>query len=263
MADIVEYYNKFNEDKRLNTRHGEVEFTTTMHYIKEYLPHPGCRVADIGAGTGKYSLSLAGEGYDVTAVELVKYNLGILKKHLKEELPPSARLTAYQGNALNLKKLPDEEFDLTLLLGPLYHLHSLEDKIKALSEAVRITKKGGIIMVAYVMADYALIKHGFMEGHILDSFKNGALSDDYNIISDEEELYDYVRLSDIDVINKAVDATRVKIISPDGASDYIRPYINEMSEEEFELFKDYQIKNSARPEIVGAGSHTVDILRKN
>ena len=241
MADIVEYYNKFNEDKRLNTRHGEVEFTTTMHYIKEYLPHPGCRVADIGAGTGKYSLSLAGE----------------------EELPPSARLTAYQGNALNLKKLPDEEFDLTLLLGPLYHLHSLEDKIKALSEAVRITKKSGIIMVAYVMADYALIKHGFMEGHILDSFKNGALSDDYNIISDEEELYDYVRLSDIDVINEAVDATRVKIISPDGASDYIRPYINEMSEEEFELFKDYQLKNSARPEIVGAGSHTVDILRKN
>ena len=89
MSKLVEYYNKFNEDKRLLSRHGQVEFNTTIHYIHEKISEleksDECvRIADIGAGTGRYSLFLAKEGYDVTAVEPVKYNLGILNKHARE-----------------------------------------------------------------------------------------------------------------------------------------------------------------------------------
>ena len=262
--NLISYYNKFNEDKRLLSRHGQVEFNTTMDYILRYINEPeGTRLIDIGAGTGRYSIYLASKGYDVTSVELVKYNLGILKKHAKEELADSQHLSAYQGDARKLKKFEDETFDATLLLGPMYHLHSLEDKVKALSEAIRVTKKGGVIFVAYVMADYAVVKHGFMEGHIKDSMAKGALSEDYNVYSDPEELYDYVRLSDIDEINCACpQATRLTIITPDGPADYIRPILNEMDEESFRLFLDYQLKNAERPELIGAGSHTVDILRR-
>ena len=35
---LIAYYNKFNEDKRLLSRHGQVEFQTTMRYIQKYLP---------------------------------------------------------------------------------------------------------------------------------------------------------------------------------------------------------------------------------
>ena len=80
MTELEKYYNKFNEEKRLNSRHGKVEFITSMKYIHEYLEQMDSpKVLDVGAGTGRYSVSLAEEGYDVTAVELVKYNLGILK----------------------------------------------------------------------------------------------------------------------------------------------------------------------------------------
>ena len=85
MADLVAYYNKFNEEKRLNSRHGRVEFITSMKYIHKYLDYVAkgrkkeeIKILDVGAGTGRYSVPLSEEGYDVTAVELVKYNLGIL-----------------------------------------------------------------------------------------------------------------------------------------------------------------------------------------
>ena len=67
------------------------------------------------------SLYFYNEGYDVTAVELVKYNLGILKQK-------GSSVKAYQGTALNLKRFEDNSFDLTLLFGPMYHLISFKDK---------------------------------------------------------------------------------------------------------------------------------------
>lgn len=284
---LVEYYNKFNEDKRLKSRHGQVEFNTTMHYIKEAVEKiknkettAVLEIADIGAGTGGYTIPLLMEGHNVTAVELVKYNLGILKKNAAAHEEQSSHadqsahenqsphtqvygtLTAYNGNALKLKKLKDNSYDITLLLGPMYHLHSVEDKVKALKEAKRITKPGGYIFVAYVMADYAVVKYGFMEKNIRTSIANGDLNEDYSIKSNENELYDYVRLSDIDEYNKAADLERVKIVAPDGPADYIRNVLNDMDEETFQLFLDYQIKNAERADLLGASSHTLDVLKK-
>ena len=261
MTRLEEYYNKFNEDKRLLSRHGQVEFHTTMHYIQHYAKklkadcEESLRIIDIGAGTGRYSVALAEEGYDVTAVELAKYNLGILKKK-------SAGVRAFQGNALKLKRFADDSFDLTLLFGPMYHLHSDEEQRQALSEAKRVTRHGGIIMAAYVMNDYSVIKYGFMENHIVERVKNGELTEDFQICHNEQELYDYMRLEQIDALNEAVGLTRVKIIAPDGPSDYIRPVLNAMDEETFALFLEYQLKNCERAELLGASSHTVDILQK-
>ena len=117
MTELELYYNKFNEDKRLTRRHGYVEFVTSMKYIHKYLEEfNNPKILDIGAGTGRYSVALAEEGYDVTAVELVKYNLGILKKK-------NSSVKAYQGNATKLSRFEDESFDLTLLFGPMYHLY--------------------------------------------------------------------------------------------------------------------------------------------
>ena len=78
MATLLEeHYGKFNEEKRLLRRHGQVEYITSMKYIHKYLEEfDAPKILDIGAGTGRYSVALCEEGYDVTAVELVKRNLG-------------------------------------------------------------------------------------------------------------------------------------------------------------------------------------------
>lgn len=266
MTKLEEYYNKFNEEKRLNSRHGQVEFRVSMKYIHEYLDRAAAgkkdaaalssiKLLDIGAGTGKYSVALANEGYDVTAVELVKYNLGILKQK-------ASSVRAIQGNAMNLKKLADESFDVTLLFGPMYHLFGFADKMKALGEAKRVTKKGGVIFVAYCMNEYSVITYGFKERHILECMQKGQITQDFKTVSDPEMLYDYMRIEEIDALNKAQELERIKIISPDGAANYIRPFLNQLSEEEFEAFVQYQMSVCERADLIGAGAHTVDILKK-
>jgi len=266
MNNLELYYNKFNEEKRLDSRHGQVEFRVTMKYVHEALDKLMCeneykekkelKILDIGAATGRYSVPLCEEGYSVTAVELVKYNLGILKKK-------NSDVVAIQGNALNLKKLSDNTFDLTLLFGPMYHLLTKEEKIKALSEAKRVTKPGGYILVAYIMNEYAFVMYAIAENKLEECIEKNLLSEDFHTIPGDDSLYDFVRLEDIDSFNEAVNLRREKIISPDGPMNYIRYYVNQLNEEAFEKVVEYQFATAERQDLIGAAAHTVDILRKD
>lgn len=256
MTDLEKYYNKFNEDKRLTRRHGQVEFITSMKYIHECIDDRKCvKILDIGAGTGRYSVALANEGHDVTAVELVKYNLGILKSK-------KSAVKAMQGNALKLSKLADNTFDITLLFGPMYHLFGFDDKIKALNEAKRVTKPGGKILVAYCMNEYSILTYGFKQNHIKEVVEAGKVTKDFHCIPEPKDLYDYVRIEDIDKVRDAADLKRIKLISADGQADLMRSVLNAMDEETFKLFVEYHLATCERQELVGAGAHTVDILEK-
>lgn len=261
MTKLEQYYNKFHEEHRLATRHGMVEFNTSMYKIEEVISqiknaasNQQIKIADIGAGTGRYSVELCHKGYDVTAVELVKHNLEILRS--KHE-----NIKTWQGDARDLHFLPDATFDVTLLFGPMYHLHGDENKLKALEEARRITKKGGFILVAYVMNEYSVISYCFREHKWSEVAQKGGLSEDFHTVCTEDDLYDYVRMEDVDCLNKKAGLERVKVFAPDGAADYIRRELNEMSQEEFDAFLQFQLSVCERPDLLGASSHIVDVLK--
>lgn len=260
MTELEEYYNKFNEEKRLNSRHGQVEFITSMKYIHKYLDllkeeNSQIKILDIGAGTGRYSIPLAEEGHDVTAVELVKHNLGRLKQKCD-------KVHAFQGNALKLKRLEDNTFDMTLLFGPMYHLHGKEEKRQALLEAKRVTKPGGIILVAYIMNEYSVLTYAFKERHIKEALATGMLDENFHCTSKANPLYSFVRLEDMEELNQNAGLTRIQVISADGPANHMRTVLNALDDEEFEAFIKYHLSICERPDLMGAAGHTVDILQK-
>ncbi len=286
MTDLETYYNKFNEEKRLLRPYGQVEYRTSMVYIHKCLEQlmqemgkcgaqgdisdantaesgivrTPLRIADLGAGTGRYALPLAAEGHDVTAVELVNYNLGIMKQKAERK---GISLTAMKGNALKLKKLADNSFDLTLLFGPMYHLFTMEEKVQALSEAKRITRPGGYLLVAYCMNEYCILTYAFKEGHFKECMEEGRLTEDFHSSGSEKDLYDYVRIEDINAYNEAAGLTRERIVSADGPANYMREMFRDMDEETFEGFMRYHLSVCERPDLIGACAHTLDILRVN
>ena len=253
LSNIEKHYNKHTEDLRLLRRHGIVEFETTMHHLRRFLK-PGMQLLDIGAGTGRYTSALMAEGYDVKAVELVKRNIQVF---LDRE--PTADVV--QGDARNMPFIPTASADVTLLLGPLYHLIGDEEKLKALTEAKRVTKPDGLIFVAYLMNEYSILSYCFDEDRIGGLLEKGVVDREFHIKAEADELYDYVRIDDINRLDAAAGLERVTIFSPDGAADYMRTRLNRMSDETFSLFIEYQKIVSERSDLIGAGSHVVDVVR--
>ena len=263
MTLLEKYYNKFKEDHRLTTRHGIVEFTVSMKYIHDCIEkirnerkNSEIKILDVGAGTGRYSIALAKEGFDVTAVELIEHNLELLRS--KHE-----NVKSWLGNAMDLHFLTDESFDVTLIFGPLYHLHADSEKLQALNEAKRVTKTGGYILAAYVMNEYAVLTYCFREGKIKECLEKATLTADFHTItSSDKDFYSYTRIEDTNRLNEQAHLTREKIFAPDGAADYFRRELNALDEESFQKFIAYQMATCERQDLLGASSHTVDILKK-
>ena len=259
MNYLEEYYNAYDEDGRLLSRHGQVEYLTTMKYIRECLAsvlQP--KILEVGAGTGRYSVTLAKQGSRVTAVELIAHNLEVLKS----KLDGSESITAIQGNALDLSAFADDSFDLTMLLGPMYHLYTKEDKLQALSEAVRVTKKGGRILVAYCMNEPTIIQYVFGLNNLREVMELDMLTPDWHCVSTPKEVFELVRTEDIAALDAEVPVKRIKLVATDGATKYKQDLIDEMDDETFDKWMDYHFTVCERQDLIGASHHTLDILQK-
>jgi hypothetical protein len=169
-----------------------------------------------------------------------------------------ANINCYQGNAIDLSRFKDNSFDIVLLFGPIYHLLSMDEKIKALEEAKRVSKK--YIFISYCMNEFAIIYHGFMDGYIKDDIKN--IDDNFKILNDNDNLYSYVRIEDINYLKDTCNLKRVKIINQDGPTEYIKNIVNKMDDDTYQLFIKYHLSTCERPELLGTGRHILDILEK-
>lgn len=257
---LVDFYNHYDEDCRLTSKHGTVEFLTTMRYIEKYLKS-GDHILEIGAGTGRYSHTLARQGYTVNAIELVEHNIEVFQKNTLS----NENISVIQGNALDLSVFPDNQFDITLLLGPLYHLYNKADKQQAIQEALRVTKQGGIIFVAYVISDGCLLDEGFNRGNISVSeyIKNGLLdAETFAAKSEPKDLFELVRKEDIDDLMAEFSTTRLHYVATDGCALFMREAIDAMNDETFQLYLQYHFTTCERNDLLGITSHALDIFKK-
>ncbi|KPI49993.1 class I SAM-dependent methyltransferase [Clostridioides difficile] len=257
---LIDFYNNYDEDSRLRLKHGLVEFFTTMRYIEKYIK-PNDHVLEVGAGTGRYSHTLARQGYTVDAVELVEHNIEIFNQNTQSD----EDITITQGNAKDLSIFPDNKYDMTLLLGPLYHLYSIEDKQQALREAIRVTKQGGVIFAAYVISDGCLLDEGFKRSNInVAEYVEKGLIDSltFDTKSESKDLFELVRKEDIDNLMSIFPVTRLHYVASDGCALFMREAVDTMDNDTFELYLKYHFATCEREDLLGVTSHAIDIFRK-
>ena len=255
---LTNYYENYDEDGRLGSKHGMIEFITTMKYIERYL-RPDMKVLEVGAATGRYSHALAQNGYRVDAVELVEHNIKIFKRKTVKGEP----VTVTQGNATDLSKFESDAYDMTLLLGPMYHLFTAEDKLKALSEAIRVTKKGGIVFTAYCMGDASILSYGFIRGKIHEIIEKCMLNTEtFDTFSNPWDIFELYRKEDIDKLRSEFNVTQLHFVASDGYANHMRETVDQMDDKTFELYLKYHLATCERQDMVGYSHHTLDIFRK-
>ncbi len=243
---VQKIYELFDENSRLNhSNAARVEFLTTVRYIERYVK-PGARILDVGAGAGEYSLYFARKGYEVCALELADSNI----KAFRQKLTPEDHIELEQGNALDLSRYEDGSFDAVLLFGPLYHLHSEEDKQRCIAQAKRVCKPGGKIFFAFISHDFVLLTEFSYRS---DYFMNG----DY----DKESF----RLHDFPFVFHTADECRkmlreggVRIlheVAADGVSELMEQQINALDDESYRQYLRYHFYICEKPEFLGMTNH--------
>jgi len=251
------FYLRANEVDRLcRTRHGQLEYYTTMAYIRRYASVPSS-ILEIGAGTGRYSLALAKEGFDVTAVELVESNLEILKENSRGV----ANIRSCQGDATDLSRFSDGSFDLTLSLGPMYHLYEADEVHRAIDEAVRVTKPGGIILFAFISV-YAIMYANYLYGNWAFGQEEN-FTKDYQTKHYKEQLFTGYDIAEFEQLFAGKPVEWITTVGTDGLLEPIedRPDFC-LSDRDFDAFAAWHLAFAEKRELLGGSSHLLYICRK-
>ena len=159
--DVLRHYGSIREEDRITAGITQLELVRTQEVLRRHLPPPPARVLDVGGATGVHASWLAEDGYEVHVVDLTPRHVQKVQADLS-----SLGVTAEVGNATQLAS-PDAEFDVVLVLGPLYHLTDRPGRLQALREAKRVARAGGIVAIAAI-GRFASLFDGLARGFLFD-----------------------------------------------------------------------------------------------
>ena len=251
------YTNEYSESNRLiKDKVHNIEFITTKSYIDKYIK-PNDKILDIGAGTGIYSLYYADKGYEVEAMELVEKNV----KEIIGKKMDSMKLNVNMGNALDLSLYKDNTFDITLVLGPLYHLFTKEEQNKVIKEAKRVTKPRGKIFLAFILFDLTMLTWGFKDKNIYEEYgENKMISKDFKPNNKEEYIFYMSTMQEIKDLIKENNLKVLNYVGTDGIGRIIKDEINNMTLEEYEMYLNYHLSICEREDLIGYSGHILTIV---
>lgn len=254
---INDFYNRADEEARLcKTRQGQLEYAVTMNYIYRFAAE-GSKILEIGAGTGRYSIALAKAGFDVTAVELVEKNLEILRQNSRE----IANIRSLQGDATRLEALDNDAFDVTLVFGPMYHLYDAKDVNKAIDEAIRATKPGGVLLFAFLSV-FAIMYSNYFRGD-WTAGQEMNFTADYKVKHFKEQLFTGYDVTEFENLFEAKPVEHTMTVGVDGFLEYIEPRSDfAVSDEDFKKFTEWYLAFSEKRELLGGTNHLLYICRK-
>lgn len=252
------FYGQANEETRLSrSRHGQLEYRTTMSYIARF-SRSGAKVLELGAGTGRYSVALAKKGMEVMAVELVESNLAILRENGKD----LANLAVYRGDAIDLSRFADDTFDLTLCFGPMYHLYDTQDVQKAIHEAIRVTKPNGVIFFAFLSV-YGILYANYFYGKWAEGQAEN-FAEDGSVRHFREQLFTGYDIVEFERLFEDKPVRHLLTVGTDGMLEAIEERSDfAMTDADFDAFAAWYLTVAEKRELLGATNHLLYICQKN
>ena len=148
-TSVAQHYNQSGfeyESTRLQER-SPVEFAMTTRYLNQWISE-GSTVVDIGVGVGHYAELLAQRGCSLYLVDIAQKLLDATCARLKAANLEQQVLGVQQASATQVAGIESAIADAVILLGPLYHLCSLQERQNAVLEAARLLKPGGLLVAA-------------------------------------------------------------------------------------------------------------------
>ena len=257
---LNEIYGGGGEAERLTrTRHGQLEYFTTMSYIDRQAPHP-CRVLELGAGTGAYTAALAEKGHRVTAVELADRNYELLKANTARY----PNVEAVQGDALDLRRWADDTFQLTLSMGPMYHLYGRGGVDRAIDEAIRVTRPAGILMFAFLSV-HAILYDNYLqsEPHTIRAGLEENFDRDFRVRHFAEQVFTGYDVAEFEALFENKPVAHLRTVATDGILELAEGRSDfALTDEDFRLYKAYHILHCEKRELLGSSAHLLYICRK-
>lgn len=165
--EVERFYSEtFDESERLTiAADGRLELLRTQELLRRYLPPAPAKILDVGGGPGVHAKWLVADGYEVDLIDPIP-------RHVKQA---SSICHAAIGDARHLEAA-DDSYDVVLLLGPLYHLPDPADRRKALAEARRVVRRGGLVAAAAINRYASLFEHAAL-AHLHTERMQASISD--------------------------------------------------------------------------------------
>lgn len=250
MNELFDYYNSYDEHNRLERENAhKIEKVTTQIYLEKTLP-TNATILDCCAGTGEYSFWLAQKGHKVLAGDIMPKHVDIMKASPKASLLKDI----FTINVLDMSQLSDSSFDVVLCMGLFYHSHDKCDREKAISECLRVLKKDGIFVLAYINRNAIYINH----------FKRDPAQAVYsNVMKHGQNGVFYG--TDICEINEIVKSKQLKTLFNIGVDGLMYPLveeINSLNDEQFEKYMEYHLLTCTNPSLIGHSMHGLYIGKK-
>ncbi len=242
-----------------------LELDTTLHFIKKHFPQRGL-ILDAGGGPGRYTVTLAGQGYDMIMLDMTPANVAFAKRQIKRSGVQDHVKDIVEGSIVDLSRFADNTFDGVICLGgPLSHVVDKRKRDKAIEELVRVTRPGAPIAVSVMsrlsvlVVELTLFPEEVEMPHYRKLLKTGDYLGQYGFTACHFFLPEEFRAA---FGAKGVEV--LEMVGLEGISSSHRKELNRIAqnEKQWKIWQATHLTTCIHPAVVGTSEHMLLVARK-
>ncbi|TCL57327.1 methyltransferase family protein [Kineothrix alysoides] len=256
---VVESYENYHEENRLTTNKArKIEFITTSRIMNELLDGGKKKILDCAAGTGIYAFYLQNAGHEIVATDITPRHVEIMKSQAAKE---GYQMRIEVMDATDMSRFADESFDIVLNMGPFYHLVDKERRLQCLKESLRVLRKGGILMTAYIPRFYVFQYVAMQDTNFLDTklakqlIQTGELHH-----NDDKCFWTDTYYSTADEMEKLYEDSGLIIVdhfAQDGLTPQFASKADAWTQDQFNIWCEYHYSICREKSVLGASNHVI------